>query len=100
MKNNIKQKTHGIVSKVSDRVGIPFDMLSGMPLIKMMSNREIVVEDAGVLICYNENNVKMSQGKIYICITGRGLKIKCLSNNSISVSGYITSVSFDGGDML
>ena len=74
---------------------IPFDMLTAMPYIKMCSNREITVEDAGKLLHYDKTCVKVRQGKSNIVINGSGLDIKCLANNDLRVEGYIYGISFE-----
>ncbi len=91
-----KSKKYSFVSGISTKSGIPFDMLTSKPLIKMTSNREIIIEDAGVLVDYSEDCVKLTQRTLEIDIFGKGLKIKCLTNNSICVYGCIYSISFDG----
>ena len=92
-----KNERHGIISRLSDASGIPFDMLTSLPMIKMTSNREIVIEDAGALEHYESGCVRLSQGRLCVCINGVDLRIKCLADNSISVTGYITGVGFDRG---
>ena len=74
---------------------IPFDMLTAMPYIKMCSNREITVEDAGKLLHYDKTCVKVRQGKSNIVINGSGLDIKCLANNDLRVEGCIYGISFE-----
>ena len=74
---------------------IPFDMLTSMPYIKMSSNREITVEDAGKLLHYDKNCVVVKQGKSSIVINGSGLDIKCLANNDLRVEGCIYGISFE-----
>ena len=44
------KKKAPLVSSISSLSGIPLDMLTSLPLIKMMSNREIYIEDAGRII--------------------------------------------------
>ena len=74
---------------------IPFDMLTAMPYIKMCSNREITVEDAGKLLHYDRTCVKVRQGKSNIVINGSELDIKCLANNDLRVEGCIYGISFE-----
>ena len=89
-KNTLTPSQH--LSRMSQ---IPFDMLTQMPYIKMCSNREITVEDAGKLIHYDKNTVKVRQGKNNIVINGSGLDIKCLANNDLRIEGCIYGISFE-----
>ena len=74
---------------------LPYDVCTSNAYIKMCSNREILVEDAGKLVNYTDECVKVVQKKQVICINGRNLKIICLANNDIRVTGFICSVSFE-----
>ena len=87
-----KLNTPQKLSRVSQ---IPFDMLTAMPYIRMCSNREITVEDAGKLLHYDRNTVKVRQGKNSIVINGNGLDIKCLANNDLRIEGCIYGISFE-----
>ena len=81
--------------RVSNASHIPIDMITSMPYIKMCSNREITVEDAGKLLHYDRSTVKVRQRKTSIIISGSGLDIKCLANNDLRVEGCIYGVSFE-----
>ena len=89
-KNNLSP-----ISKLSNVTQIPLDATIKTPMIQMMSNREIVVEDAGKLIHYSTECIKVKQGKIIVCISGSCLKLKCLADSGLMVQGFLTSVSFE-----
>ena len=91
----MNRKNLNAVQKLSLATQIPFDMLTKMPYIKMCSNRDITVEDAGKLIHYDAELVKVKQGKNCVVITGNNLKIKCLANNDLRVEGCIYSINFE-----
>jgi len=74
---------------------IPFDMMTAMPYIKMCSNREITVEDAGKLLHYDKETVKVMQGKNAVIITGNNLNVRCLANDDIRVDGCIRTIAFE-----
>lgn len=91
----MNNKKLGATQKMSLVTQIPFDMLTKMPYIKMCSNRDITIEDAGKLLHYDSQLVKVKQGKNSVVITGSDLKIKCLANNDLRVEGCIYSISFE-----
>ena len=91
-----KKKRLSGIKRISNSTQIPFDMLGYLPYIRMCSNREITIEDAGKIIHYDGECVKVRQRKTEIEICGRGLRIICLSGGCIRVTGYITCVRFDG----
>ncbi len=90
-----KRKKLTAVQRLSNVSEIPLDMTLCLPYIRMCSNREIIIEDAGKLVHYDADIIKLMQGKIKICISGSGLKLKYLLNKSVRVTGFILSVSFE-----
>ena len=90
-----KKNSLTVLSKISNATSLPLDAVMKKPMIKMMSNREIVIEDAGKLVHYSNECVKIRQGKITVCICGSTLKLKCLADSGLMVDGFITDVSFE-----
>lgn len=81
--------------RLSNLTEIPFDMVGCLPYIKMCSNREVTIEDAGSILHYDGENIKLMQKKMRIEIEGRGLKILCLSGNNLRICGFITGMRFE-----
>ncbi len=84
-----------VAEKLANAVEIPVDMALSLPYLKMCSNREIVIEDAGKLIHYDGECVRVSQRNMRVTVCGRDLKLKCLANNDLRVTGFIVSVQFE-----
>lgn len=95
MLNRKNKKRLSVTQKLSNITEIPFDMATGLPFIKMYSNRELIVEDAGKLIHFDDCCVKVRQKDKTVTVEGRNIKLRCLANNDMSVTGYITSLSFE-----
>lgn len=83
------------VAKLSNAAQIPFDMAAGYPYVKMCFNREIVIEDAGKLIHYDEDSVRVMQRKNIVSVEGRNLKLVFLSNGDLRVTGFVKNVGFE-----
>lgn len=90
-----KKQRLSTAARLSNATQIPIDMAAGCPYVKMCFNREIIVEDAGNLIQYNDENVKVKQRKNTVSVCGRGLKLSFLSNGDLRVTGFVKSVSFE-----
>ncbi len=91
---NKKQKLT-VAARLSNVTQVPFDMAGCYPYIKMCHNREVVVEDAGKLIHYDGECVKVMQRRNKVCILGKNLRIVFLSNGDLRVTGLVASVGFD-----
>jgi len=94
MKKRKKEKL-SVTEKLSNITNIPFDMATHLPYIKMYSNREIIIEDAGKLVHYSEDCIKVKQGKNTVGIDGTDLKLICLATGDLRVAGFINSVYFE-----
>ncbi|MBQ7400044.1 MAG: YabP/YqfC family sporulation protein [Clostridia bacterium] len=90
-----KSKKLPKVAKVSNAAQIPFDMAVCYPYIRMCFNREIIIEDAGKLVHYDMENVRVMQRKNTVSVTGRNLKIVFLANGDLRVTGFVTNVGFE-----
>ena len=94
MKSRKKQSLTAL-QRLSNMSQIPVDTVLSRPFIKMHSNREIVIEDAGKLLHYDTESVRVRQYSTVIIIHGKDLILRCLANNDLRVTGFISSVSFE-----
>lgn len=94
MKKAKKEKLT-VAGKFSNAVNIPFDMASKQPYVKMFSNREIIIEDAGKLVHYSCDCIKVKQKEHTVSVSGVDLKLVCLTNGDIRVTGFIKNVCFE-----
>lgn len=62
--------------------------------IEMRSNRELILEGCQKIEEYDENVVKIKVPKMWISVFGRNLELRCLTSDSLIVSGFISSVEF------
>ena len=93
---NKKNKTGlSAAENISNVTQLPFDMAIGLPYIKLSSNREVFIEDAGNLVHYDECCVKVRQHKNVVSVSGNNLKLVFLVNNDLRITGFITGVSFE-----
>ena len=75
----------------------PFDEIGLQlkePSLEFLSNREVTIEGMGGVLSYSEELIKVNLRKFSVGISGRGLSLKCISDTSLMISGFITNVSF------
>jgi len=94
LKQNKKNKL-ALSAKLSNVTQLPFDMAMSRPYIKMCHNREAIIEDAGKLLHYDKECIKVKQHKDTVIIEGKDLKIICLANGDLRVVGFVSGVSFE-----
>ena len=90
-----KQNKLSAAAKLSNATQLPFDMAGCNPYIKMCFNREIIIEDAGKLIRYDDECVIVMQRRNAVRISGKNLRIAYLSNGDLRVTGILSNVGFE-----
>jgi sporulation protein YqfC len=64
--------------------------------MELNGNREAVVEGCGGVLEYDETVVRIRTPGQVVRFTGRGLTIRCLTEDALVVTGYITGIEFLG----
>ncbi len=97
MKNNRKNISQSIPVAVSlaQKSGIPIDILSGYPQIKILSGHELIVEGRCRLLEYSTERICAVCGKTKLAVTGRGLDVRLMDENALVVIGLITALLFE-----
>lgn len=72
---------------------VPLD-IGNMPLIEMFGNRRITIEGSTGILLYESENIKINTNKIVICLCGRGLSLRCISNSCVEIEGFVTGINF------
>lgn len=90
-----KSKKLSLTAKLSNATQLPFDMTLSHPYIKMCHNREAIIEDAGKLLHYDKECIRVRQHRDTVVITGKDLKIIYLANGDLRIVGFVTGTSFE-----
>ncbi len=91
----MKRKSLTNAQRLSNVSGIPIDAVTKSPYIRLCSNREIMVEDAGKLLHYDKTLIKIRQNKLVVAIEGRDLEVRCLANSDLRVTGFLEKIYFE-----
>lgn len=62
--------------------------------MEINGNTEAVVDGCSGVLEYDTDVVRIRTGKLTVRFTGRGLVIKCLTADSLVVTGYFTGIEF------
>ncbi|MDR1467053.1 MAG: YabP/YqfC family sporulation protein [Oscillospiraceae bacterium] len=92
-KNNLALAGEKIY-KATKKMQLPPGLLPNVPHIEMNGNREIVVEGSKGVLDYDENIVRIDIGKMIMIFSGRNLNLKCLTQDSLIVEGFVTTIEF------
>lgn len=80
-----------------EALGLPGEVVRGLPLVTLTGNREVYVENHRGLLAYQPEQVLIKTGAGRLCIAGRGLCLRTMDREALLVCGQIDSLGFDGG---
>lgn len=67
---------------------------AGGALIELTGNRQAVVDGCDGIVDYNEEKILVRTGRFTVHFSGRNLRLKCLTENSAVIEGFISSVEY------
>lgn len=79
---------------LASKMQIPTGALPNCTHFEMTSNREVSIEGCKGILQYDENIIRINTGKMITSFLGRNLCIKCLTQDSLIIQGFITSIEF------
>ncbi len=94
MKKNCNKKRVPLSRRIADSLEIPDDVIFGMPRICMLGSRELRLENYKTVLEYRDEQIRFACKDACITVTGASLSITVITDDEVSVSGQITSVSF------
>lgn len=97
MKNYRKKPRTSIPVSVelSEKSGLPLDILGGYPQIVIRSGRELVIEGKCRLLEYGAEKISAACGKVRLTVSGRGLNVCLMDSCALVVKGVICAVFFE-----
>lgn len=87
-KRNNSDKAQNIFSK------IPYVTQCGAVQCSISSNREAVFEGSRGVLEYSDQTIRVNTSGFIVKFNGRGLTIRCLTESSLIIEGFITSIEY------
>ncbi|KMT21651.1 sporulation protein YqfC [Clostridium cylindrosporum] len=87
-------KKSSVKEKVTEKLSLPKDIVLNMPNIKILGDKEVLIENHGGIIEYTADVVKLKSSLGEILIKGEGFQIKDISEDDIYILGKIDSLGF------
>ncbi len=66
----------------------------GGALVQITGNRSAVVDGCDGIVDYDDEKVILRAGRLTVRFSGRGLRLKRLTENSAVVEGFISTVEY------
>jgi sporulation protein YqfC len=83
-----------IKRQLSDTFRLPDDVLMDTPVVKIVSNNEVLIENHKGIFEYTNSFLKINSSIGFIRITGKSLYIKEIDKDAILICGKIDSLEY------
>lgn len=94
MKKDMKDKKKEWLLDMMETFEIPKETVLDVPIISMIGNREIVIENFISIVQYEEEVIRLKTSCGELGILGKGLKAKSMDSEQIRIKGTIDCISY------
>ena len=84
----------GKMERLAGCLELPHASLANLSRMELHGNSQVMVEGCGGILEYQTEVIRVKTGKMVTKFTGRGLKIRCMTEDSLVVEGFLTDISF------
>lgn len=84
-------------SRVSDAANIPKDVILGVPLVRMVGQEELYIENYRGILEYTDTFIRVQTKIGQIHLFGKKLEIIYYTNDEMKVVGHIESLKYHQG---
>ena len=89
-----ENSNHSLREKLSDLSELPGDVSMGLPVLTMVGQVELNIENYRGMIEYTDVLIRVSTKSGQIRVNGRGLKIAYYTNDEMKINGRIESIEY------
>jgi len=90
----MKQRTIEIMEGLSETIKLPSDILAGAPLLSMVGQRQLFIENYKGIIEYTQDSIRVQTKIGRILVEGKRLNIEYYTVDDMKITGYITTIQF------
>lgn len=84
-----------VLGCISRTLGLPVEVIEGLPEIELRGNLEAVVEHCQGVLEYSPEKIKLRARSLIVEFSGRNLCLTCMTNENILISGYIMQIQME-----
>lgn len=89
MENKETRRKEGLRARAATWLDVPADALAGLPLLELMGDRELRLEQyRGILLC-DKTQIHVDGGAWVLCIAGQDLEIRVMRERELLIVGRI-----------
>lgn len=88
------KKSYKIREKISNAFELPKDIVLDVSKVVIIGTEQITVENHKGIVEYSEELIRINTGNGIMKLCGKGLTIKTILQEEITISGELTSIEF------
>ncbi len=82
------------MASLAEFLDIPQGLLSSEPVIELFGNKQITVEGCKGILEYSDSLISLSCAKYAVLVSGEGLELRNMSENTCMITGIFSSITF------
>lgn len=88
------KSNHVIKQKVAEAYEMPKDVILGLPLLTILGERELTLENYSGIIEYTDTLIRIRTKAGQIKVNGKNLHVDYYTNDEMKMHGRIDSIEF------
>lgn len=88
-----KREKH-ILSDTAELFDLPMDLLSGLPHVELMGDRQFYMENHRGILSYSEDEIAVSAEGMIVRVFGERLELVSMSGDALRIRGRICRVEW------
>lgn len=88
-----KREKH-ILNDTAELFDLPMDLLSGLPHIEMMGDRQFYMENHRGILSYSEEEIAISANGLVARVIGKKLELVSMTGEALRIRGQIERVEW------
>lgn len=84
-----------IREKIADAVDISKNIMLGMPLVTMVGDRELTIENYAGIIEYGDEIIRIKCKAVNVSITGKNMELKTMTEEFLYITGRFKCFSYE-----
>ncbi len=80
--------------RIAEALDLPKDIVLNLPKLIFTGNRELFIENYQGIVEYSDTVIRLNTSECLLKVTGRGLGIKNIATEEITLCGEIKSLEF------
>lgn len=90
-----KVRRRGFAEKLAQIFDLPADAVAGLPLIELVGDKQLRVENHKGILAYDTREIHIGGGKVALCVRGLDLELKVMNAGELLITGQIFSVELE-----